>query len=119
MLLALIHVGFPRYFKWKEELSLLSLINKQMMEVHTFFLALTVFLMGLLCALSPHDLIHTNLGKRISLGFSVFWIIRLYFQLFVYSSDLWKGKRFETSVHVVFIFFWAYLSGVFGYLYFS
>ncbi|MEM8891683.1 MAG: hypothetical protein AAGD28_27135 [Bacteroidota bacterium] len=119
MLLALIHVGFPRYFKWKEELSKLSLINKQMMEVHTFFLALTVFLMGLLCVVSTHDLIHTNLGKTISLGFSVFWIIRLYFQFFVYSPDLWKGKRFETSVHVVFIFFWAYLSGVFGYLYFS
>ena len=119
MLLALIHVGFPHYFKWKEELSKLSLINKQMMEVHTFFLALTVFLMGLLCVLSTQDLIHTDLGKTISLGFSIFWLIRLYFQFFVYSSELWKGKKLETSIHILFIFFWAYLSLIFGYIYFQ
>lgn len=34
--IALIHVGFPKKFKWKEELSSLSLINQQMMVVHTF-----------------------------------------------------------------------------------
>ena len=119
MLLALIHVGFPRYFKWKEELSKLSLINKQMMEVHTFFLALTVFLMGLLCVLSTQDLIHTDLGKTISLGFSIFWLIRLYFQFFVYSSELWKGNKLETSIHILFSFFWAYLSLIFGYIYFQ
>ena len=119
MILGLIHVGFPRHFKWKEELKSLSLINKQMMEVHTFFLALTVFLMGLLCVISTHDLIHTDLGKTISLGFSVFWLIRLYFQFFVYSSEFWKGKKLETSIHVLFIFFWAYLSLIFGYIYFQ
>ena len=119
MFLGLIHVGFPRRFKWKEELKSLSLINKQMMEVHTFFLALTVFMMGLLCVISTHDLIHTDLGKTISLGFSIFWLIRLYFQFFVYSSELWKGKKFETSIHLIFIFFWSYLSGFFGYIFFS
>ena len=36
MSLALVHVIFPRYFHWKEELKDLSLMNRQMMKVHTF-----------------------------------------------------------------------------------
>lgn len=113
MILSLVHVIFPKYFHWSEELKSLSLINRQMFKVHTFFIALTVFLMGLLCVTGGDDLINTRLGKMICLGLGVFWLIRLCFQLFVYSPQLWKGKRFETVVHIVFTMFWAYMSGIF------
>ena len=111
--LAFIHVVFPMYFNWRKELSSMSLINKQMMIVHTFFIALVVFLIGLLCLTSPIELMSTNLGKKISLGLGLFWTIRLFIQLFGYSPKLWKGKGFETSIHVLFIFLWAYLGSVF------
>ncbi len=117
--LALMHSAFPKRFNWDTELKSLSLINKQMMEVHTFFIALVVFLMGLLCITSASELIGTTLGKRISLGFGVFWLIRLYFQFFVYATALWKGKKFETTVHILFAAFWAYLSAIFLATYFS
>lgn len=113
MALALVHVIFPKYFNWKEELKPLSLINRQMMTVHTFFIALMVFLMGLLCLTSASELITTKLGKRISLGLGVFWFIRLLIQFFGYSTALWKGKKFETAMHILFSLFWAYLSVVF------
>ncbi len=113
IVLSLIHVIFPRYFNWKSELQHLSLINRQMMTVHTFFIALTVFLIGLLCVTSASDLIETSLGKKISLGLAVFWTIRLFTQIFIYSPKLWKGKTFETIVHVLFTIFWAYMSLVF------
>ena len=113
IVLSLIHVIFPSYFNWKSELQHLSLINRQMMTVHTFFIALTVFLIGLLCVTSASDLIETSLGKKISLGLAVFWTIRLFTQIFIYSPKLWKGKTFETIVHVLFTIFWAYMSLVF------
>lgn len=113
MALALVHVIFPKYFNWKEELKPLSLINRQMMTVHTFFIALMVFLMGLLCLTSASELITTKLGKRISLGLGVFWFIRLLIQFFGYSTALWKGKKFETAMHILFSLFWAYLSVMF------
>jgi hypothetical protein len=113
MALALVHVIFPSYFKWKEELPRLSLINRQMMMWHTFFIALTVFLMGLLCYTAAPELMGTPLGKRICLGLGVFWSLRMLVQFFGYSSALWKGKRFETIVHIVFSIFWIYLSAVF------
>ena len=113
MLLAMVHVIFPRYFNWKEELRALSLINRQMMKVHTFFIALTVFLMGLLCFTSSQELIETSLGRKIAFGLALFWTIRLVIQVLVYSPKLWKGKIFETIVHVVFTVFWTYLSLLF------
>jgi len=113
MILALIHIIFPKYFNWKEELKSLSLMNKQMMTIHTFFIALIVFLMGLLCLTSADELIGTKLGKTVSLGLGIFWAIRLFVQFFGYSSKLWKGKLFETLIHVLFSGFWVYLNGVF------
>lgn len=113
MALALIHIIFPKYFNWEEELKHLSLMNQQMMTVHTFFIALSVFLMGLLCFISTNELIETRLGKTICLGFGLFWTIRLFIQFFVYSPKLWKGKTFETSIHIIFSILWMYLSFVF------
>ena len=111
--LALLHVPFARYFKWRQEFATVSLINRQMMYVHTFFIALTVLLMGLLCLTSAAELIATPLGHKLALGCGAFWLARLLIQFFGYSASLWRGKRFETAVHVVFSGLWAYLSIVF------
>ena len=117
--LALVHIFFPKYFNWDKELKSLSLINRQMMIVHTFFIALTIFLIGLLCLTSSNELIGTNLGKKIALGIGIFWTIRLFIQFFGYSTELWKGKKFETFMHIIFSFLWAYLSIVFFITYFN
>ena len=115
MTLAFIHIAFPKYFNWKVELKTLSLINREMMTIHTFFIAVVVFLMGLLCLTSATGLIETPLGKRISLGLGVFWGLRLITQFFGYSVELWKGKSFETTVHILFSLFWTYLTLIFMY----
>lgn len=118
MILALLHFIFPAYFKWKQELSALSLVNRQIMYVHSFFIALMVFLVGLLCFTSAGDLLNTVLGKRILLGLGIFWGARLIIQFVGYSSKLWKGKSFETAVHILISVFWIYLSGIFIWGYF-
>lgn len=117
--LAMLHIIFPHYFKWKDELRGISDINRQMMYVHAFFIAFGVFLMGLLCLTSYDELITTTFGRRVSLGLGIFWLTRLFIQFFGYSSPLWKGKTFETTVHVFFASLWTYLSGVFLLTYFA
>jgi hypothetical protein len=111
--LAMVHAIFPRYFNWARELSSLSLVNRQMMYIHTFFIAMVVFFIGLLCLTSSKDLIETAFGKKIALALGIFWTTRLVLQFFGYSSKLWKGKSFETTVHILFSFLWAYLSIIF------
>jgi hypothetical protein len=116
--LSLMHIIIPKYFKWEQELTSLSLITKQILYVHTFFIALVVLLMGLLCLSYSYELVHDPFGRVISLGLFGFWLTRLIFQFFVYSPKVWRGRRFETVMHVVFSIVWTYFSGVFllGYL---
>jgi len=113
ILLALVHIIFPKHFGWKKELASLSLVNRQMMMVHTAFIGLAVLLMGLLCLTASGELVHTALGRRVSLGLGIYWGVRLFVQLFGYSTRLWRGKRFETLVHVVLTITWTYFSVVF------
>lgn len=119
LLLATLHLIFPKYFNWKQELSSLSLINRQVMYVHTFFIALIVLLMGILCICCAADIVNTTLGRQLSFGLFVFWGCRLIFQFFVYSPTLWKGKAFETAVHIAFSLLWAYLTTVFFLIYWA
>jgi hypothetical protein len=117
--LGLAHVIFPKYFNWANELRNLSLINRQIMYVHTFFIALILLLMGLLCLTSANELIKTTLGNKLTLGLGIFWMIRLGIQFLGYSTKLWKGKRFETVIHILFSLSWVYLSVTFFYIYFT
>ena len=113
IILASIHAFFPKYFNWKKDLSLLSLINRQLMYIHSFFIAFVILLIGILCLTSAEELIGTSLGKKISLGIGLFWVTRLFIQFFGYSAKLWRGKAFETSVHIFFSIFWFYISTIF------
>lgn len=92
VLLAMLHLIFPRYFKWKVELSSISHINRQMMYVHAFFIAFGVFMMGVLCLTSSNELITTTFGKRIALGLGIFWLTRLLIQFLVTHRFFGKGK---------------------------
>ena len=113
VVLAFVHAIFPRYFDWRRELASLSLINRQLMEVHTFFIALVVFLVGVLCLVDAAALVSTTLGHHTSLGLGVFFGARLLVQHVWYSPALWRGKRFETVVHVLFTLLWAWVTAVF------
>ncbi len=111
--LALLHATFPRYFRWREDLVGLQPINRQMMYGHTFFIALTVFLMGVFCLTCSLEITGTPLGRKVAGGCAVFWTARLLVQFFGYSSSLWRGMPFETAVHIGFSVFWTYLAVIF------
>ncbi|RYE20278.1 MAG: hypothetical protein EOP51_18180 [Sphingobacteriales bacterium] len=117
--LSLVHTIFPRQFKWKVELASLSDVNRGMMYVHTFFIATLLLLVGTLCIAASHNITHSSLGRTISLGLGIFFFLRLLAQFFGYSSKTWRGKTFETIVHILFSIFWAYVTVIFFLIYFK
>jgi hypothetical protein len=115
VLLALLHVPIGRKLRWREDGQKLRPENEQVFHVHTFFVCLTVVLMGLPCLVAPAVfLTKSEAGMWVSGSFALFWAARLYCQFFVYRSDLWRGKRLETFVHWCFAFIWLALTLVFG-----
>ena len=115
LLLAGAHAFFPRRFNWKEELSRVSSLNRQVFQIHCFFIGLILFLFGLLSLCFTDTLLErTRLARVVLAGLLVFWLARLVVQLFVYDPSLWKGNRFNTRIHLLFSLMWAYYVAVFG-----
>jgi hypothetical protein len=115
LFLGVSHTFFGPRFHWREEFARVSLLNRQLFYVHTFFVALVVFLVGALCLFGTRGLVErTFAGACLSGALCLFWACRLVCQFFVYSSELWRGKRFETFMHWLFALAWTYYSAVFG-----
>ena len=117
LLFALLGLNFvlPRRFNWREELSRLSPINRQIFIVHAIFIALLLAMFGTLSLLfAPLLTAPGPLAKLVLAGLALFWLVRLLAQWFIYDSALWRGKRFETSVHVLFTLVWAYFTATYS-----
>lgn len=115
ILLAFLHIPIGRKLKWKEDGKNLSPENEQIFHVHTFFVCLCLFLMGLPCLMDPGIFIEkSGAGRWLSGSLAAFWAVRLYCQFFVYRADLWRGKRLETYVHWWFSFVWLSLAALFA-----
>ncbi len=75
--------------------------------------------MGALGLFAPQALLtHSELGALVAAGLALFWLCRLFAQWFVYDRSLWRGKRFETTVHLGMSFLWASYAVVYLALFF-
>jgi hypothetical protein len=118
LLLALIALNLyvPRRFNWRSELASLSLLNRQIFQVHAAFICVILGMFATLALLFTNELLEpTRLARAVLALLAIFWLLRLLTQWFVYDRRLWRGKRFETIVHLVFTGVWAYFAATFAY----
>ncbi len=115
LVLAIAHIPISRYLGWKADLQGASLLTRQIFWVHCFFICLVLTLMGALAACDPATLMtRSPLGLYVNGAIAFFWLVRLFCQWFVYDASLWRGKRFETSIHVLFSVVWMFYVLVYG-----
>ena len=115
LMLAAVHVFFPKRFCWREELARLSTLNRQIFQVHVLFIVLILVLMGLLSIFYADALMQPDeLARAVLVGLCTFWALRLVVQWFVYDRSLWRGQPLNTAVHAVASGLWAYLGTVYG-----
>ena len=113
--LSVMHAFLGERFAWKDELSRISLLNRQIFYAHTFFVALVLLLLGGLSLFGSGALLEkTALGRAFCGGVTLFWLCRWIFQFWVYDSSLWRGQRFETRIHILFSLLWTYYVAIYG-----
>ena len=113
--LAVMNLFLPRYFGWREELSRVSLLTRQIFEVHGIFIILILAMFSALLLTSADALLErTRLARAILLGLTIFWSARLAMQWFYYSPGVWRGHRLHTTMHYLLSAAWVYLTAVFG-----
>lgn len=113
--LVVVNLFVPSRFHWREEMARLSLVNRQIFQVHSVFLVLTLGLFSaLLLTCAPALVEPTRLTRAVLAGLTIFWGLRMVMQWGFYSSELWRGHRFNTVVHCVFSVMWIYLTSVFA-----
>jgi hypothetical protein len=110
-ILVVVNLAVPGRYHWREELSRVSLLNRQIFQAHTVFLILLLALFAALFAFYADALLEpTPLSRAVLAGLTIFWGLRMLMQWFFYSPAIWRGHRFNTIVHGVFSVAWVYVT---------
>ena len=113
--LVVVNVFVPRHLRWREDLRRVSLVNRQIFEVHAIFLVVILAMFAVLLLSSSEALLEPSRLSRLLLGgLTIFWGLRMLAQWFYYSPDTWRGDRLRTAVHYAFSLAWIYVTAVFG-----
>jgi hypothetical protein len=113
--LVVVNLVVPGRFHWREEMSRLSLVNRQIFQAHSVFLVLTLALFSALLLTCAAALLEpTRLSRAVLFGLTVFWGLRMLMQWCFYSPLIWRGHRFNTVMHYTFSVVWVYVTTVFA-----
>jgi hypothetical protein len=97
---AIFHLMFWRLFRWKDELALLTIINRSVMQILNLCLILVFIVMAYISFFNTTELISTNLGRALLVAFSLFWFLRMIEQVIFFGIK----KTVSGAFALVFLF---------------
>lgn len=113
--LSLAHVLLWRWLGWTREMAALSPLTARVFAVHTFFVALVLFLLGALTLSQPEQLTaSTPLARFVTGGSALFFFARLLAQPFVFDPVLLPNSRLRLPVRFAATFFFAFATSVYA-----
>ncbi len=100
----------PRVLDWRNELSKVNSLSRQLILVHGGFIVLTIVAFGLITLVASAELVGGTLIALLVCAFiGVFWFTRLMIQLFYFDARPWLTTWWRK-------YGYAALYGVFAYL---
>lgn len=87
---ALFHVVFWRLFRWKQELTKLTVFNRAITQILNLRIIYFFLFVAVLCFAFPSELVSSRLGKAFLAGISLFWLGRTIEQfIFFRMNNKW------------------------------
>ena len=99
--IALLGPMIPRLLNWKEAIAAMPLLVREVFHVHTFFIALTCAIFGVITWRFAADLAHPphEMVRWFTAAIGIFWAIRCVMQWTTYSASHWRGLPLRTLAH--------------------
>ena len=101
--------------KWREDLLRAPLLLREVFQVHTWFISITLTLFAVLTFrfapefTSHRDSVATWLGA----GIGMFWLIRAVLQVTYYSRSHWRGRLGLTAIHIALLLLYGGMAAVY------
>jgi len=99
--LAVLGLCLPAILKWKPDMERMSLLVREVFEIHAWFIAITLVIWGGLTWQFAPEMAHapTALSRWLCAAIGLFWGIRWVMQWTHYSSSHWRGIPSRTVIH--------------------
>jgi hypothetical protein len=101
MALVPLNVVLPRLLKWKPDVDRMSLLVREVFQIHAVFITLTVGIWGVLTwqfaerwVVAPDEL-----SSWLCFALALFWGLRCVMQWTHYSASHWRGQTGRTVIH--------------------
>jgi hypothetical protein len=84
--IAIFHLFFWRIFRWKEDLALLTRINRAIVQILNLCLTFVFFAAAYISFFHAAELLFTPLGRTILASIALFWVLRLILQFVFFGG---------------------------------
>jgi hypothetical protein len=111
--IALLNLFLPRILGWKEDLTRMPLLLREVFQIHAWFISITLGIFAVMTWRFAREMATgTNDALRwFAVGVGSFWAIRTVLQVTYYSSSHWRGQPGRTAIHVVLLVLYGGLAG--------
>jgi hypothetical protein len=111
LIIAASNFVLPQKLKYRENLSRVSPVIRQIFIVHSIYILIVLLLFAGLCVFFAPELAGgSRLGRFLSAAMAAFWLLRIPLQLFFYDRELRRANR---ALDVAYTFAVASLAIVF------
>ncbi len=107
--LAVLSLCLPRILKWKPDIDRMSPLVRDVFEIHSWFIALTLVIWGVLTWQFAAEMAYTPtpMSRWLCAAIGIFWGIRCVLQWTHYSPSHWRGNPQRTLIHWTLFFGYA------------
>jgi len=98
---ALLNLSLVRLMKWQPDLSRMSLLVREVFQIHLVFISITLAIFGALTWRFASELAAAAnpIAIWIALAIAAFWAVRSVMQCAHYSTTHWRGDPLRTAIH--------------------
>lgn len=108
-LVALLNLNLVSILGWKAEVSRMSTLVREVFQIHTWFISLTLFIFAIMTwRFGPVMISGEEATARwLAMAIGAFWGLRAVLQVTHYSAAHWRGDSARTIIHYTLLFVYA------------